>query len=223
MEYNNIYSGLAIAGGILLVIVIIRGLVSLTMKILDFIGRWRIHEKAGQPGWYCFIPVFNDYKMYELATGTGWPGALCFFLRVVRSAASLRVAMSVYNAFRESGALPEQTGFGFSTVLGLVLFGFNIYLAFKLSTAFDCGAGMAMGLMAFPRLFRFILGVGKNTYVGYGAPKESRRATGENEWTRYDSAQNDDVYRGSTIPRCRYCQEPVVHNAPFCPKCGRPY
>ena len=32
--------------------------------ILLAIGRWRIFEKMGEPGWKGFIPVYADYILY---------------------------------------------------------------------------------------------------------------------------------------------------------------
>lgn len=31
----------------------------LTLLIINIIGYWKIHTKAGQPGWAMFIPIYN--------------------------------------------------------------------------------------------------------------------------------------------------------------------
>lgn len=33
--------------------------------LLPIVGKWRVYEKLGMPGWYSIIPVYADYKLCE--------------------------------------------------------------------------------------------------------------------------------------------------------------
>ncbi|MDO4295200.1 MAG: DUF5684 domain-containing protein [bacterium] len=40
--------------------------------VLTIIGKWKMFEKAGEPGWASIIPFYADYKLYQMAWGNGW-------------------------------------------------------------------------------------------------------------------------------------------------------
>ncbi len=42
------------------------------ISILMIISNWKIFEKAGQPGWGIFIPIYNIYLMFKVAWRPGW-------------------------------------------------------------------------------------------------------------------------------------------------------
>ena len=40
--------------------------------VLPFVGLWKLFEKAGTPGWFALIPVYNWYCMIKLSGRPGW-------------------------------------------------------------------------------------------------------------------------------------------------------
>ena len=37
----------------------------LFIGLLPIVGKWKVYEKLGMPGWYSIIPVYADYKLCE--------------------------------------------------------------------------------------------------------------------------------------------------------------
>ena len=49
------------------------------ISVLMIISNWKIFEKAGQPGWGIFIPIYNIYLMFKVAWRPGgWTRWLLF-------------------------------------------------------------------------------------------------------------------------------------------------
>ncbi len=44
----------------------------LAIGILVIIAKWRVYEKAGQPGWAVLIPFYNFYVMLKIVGKPGW-------------------------------------------------------------------------------------------------------------------------------------------------------
>jgi hypothetical protein len=44
----------------------------LAVSILIIIAKWRIYEKAGQPGWASIIPVYNFYVLLKIVGKPDW-------------------------------------------------------------------------------------------------------------------------------------------------------
>ena len=57
-------------------------LLSLVLVILTIVAKWKINNKAGQPGWACVIPVYNVYVELLIAGMSPlWLlSLLCFFV-----------------------------------------------------------------------------------------------------------------------------------------------
>ncbi|WP_022762395.1 DUF5684 domain-containing protein [Butyrivibrio sp. AD3002] len=116
--------------------------------LLIIIANWRIFKKAGLPGWYSIIPVYNIYLQYKLCW-EGWIGIVSL---------SLGVVVAVMSA---TGVNPVVIG-------GLTLLSFLIQtiFCFKLAKAFGKGFFMGLVLMFTAGLGRVILGFGRSRYVG---------------------------------------------------------
>lgn len=73
---------------------------------------WTVFEKAGRPGWYSLIPVWNIYQMVKIA---GMAGASMFllFIPIVNLFYAFGLNMRLAKSFGQS------QGFG----IGLTLFG----------------------------------------------------------------------------------------------------
>jgi len=57
-------------------------LLSLVFVVLTIVAKWKINNKAGQPGWACLIPVYNVYVELLIAGMSPlWLlSLLCFFV-----------------------------------------------------------------------------------------------------------------------------------------------
>ncbi|OYU82981.1 MAG: hypothetical protein CFE24_13320 [Flavobacterium sp. BFFFF2] len=59
--------------------------------ILMVISKWKIYQKAGRPGWYCLIPIYDSIVLLEIVGKPIWwifllliPGVnLVFFVWVI--------------------------------------------------------------------------------------------------------------------------------------------
>ncbi len=47
-------------------------LISLVLTIVMIVGLWKVHTKAGQPGWAIFVPIYNVYVLLLIAGRPGW-------------------------------------------------------------------------------------------------------------------------------------------------------
>ena len=65
MYENN--TNIAEAFVIFLIIMIgIIALISLVLWIITVIGKWKVFEKAGKPGWAAIIPIYDMCVLYEI-------------------------------------------------------------------------------------------------------------------------------------------------------------
>lgn len=40
--------------------------------VLTIVAKWKIYEKAGQPGWVSLIPIYNIYIILKIVGKPGW-------------------------------------------------------------------------------------------------------------------------------------------------------
>ena len=45
---------------------------ALAVTALYFVAAWRVYTRAGQPGWACFVPIYNDYVVLKIGGKPGW-------------------------------------------------------------------------------------------------------------------------------------------------------
>lgn len=79
--------------------------VTIITMIPYFIGMWKLYEKAGEKGWKCLIPIYNDYILYEIVYGNGWK----FFLTLIPV---LNMVVSIALIFRLAEVFGKSTAFG---------------------------------------------------------------------------------------------------------------
>jgi hypothetical protein len=91
-------------------------LIQFAFVILAIAGVWQTFNKAGQPGWAAFIPVYNLYIMLKIAGRSGW-WLLLFIIPLVNIVVGIIVAIDVAKAFGKG------PGFG----LGLAFLSFIFY------------------------------------------------------------------------------------------------
>ena len=59
--------GVALGLGVLLFFGVII-LIAIATSVLTIIGRWKVFEKAGKPGWAAIVPYYNSWITYELGS-----------------------------------------------------------------------------------------------------------------------------------------------------------
>lgn len=118
--------------------------------ILQIIAKWKIFQKADEPGWVSLVPIYNCYIIYKIA----WKSSMF--------STNLLMELSCFNILFSSNV---------STTWPLIVFILaniiiNIILCLKLSRAFDKGIGFTLGLLFLRPIFLLILGFGNAKYQG---------------------------------------------------------
>ena len=91
-------------------------IIYLAVVVLMIAGMWRVFTKAGQPGWGCLIPIYNQYLLCVIAGKPGW-WVLLWFIPIVNIVISVLVCLGIAEQFGQGG------GFG----IGLWLLGFVFF------------------------------------------------------------------------------------------------
>lgn len=137
-------------------------LIVLALCIVSIVALWKIYKKAGEHGWACLVPFYNNYVFYRMTWGNGWmfllPTVLIFgyvfglvFLMLSGFAgeATLTIIMTIL-----------AIGCGIASIV------INIITLHKLSKSFGHGVGFTLGLLFLSVIFYIILGFGSSQYVG---------------------------------------------------------
>ena len=140
-------------------------LIVLALCIVSIVALWKIYKKAGEHGWACLVPFYNNYVFYRMTWGNGWmfllPTVLIFgyvfglvFLMLSGFAgeAVLTIIMTIL-----------AIGCGIASIV------INIVTLHKLSKSFGHGVGFTLGLLFLSVIFYIILGFGSSKYVGPSA------------------------------------------------------
>lgn len=96
-------------------------LVQLAIVVLIFAGFWKVFTKAGQPGWFAIIPIFNLYILLKIV-GRPWWWLILFIIPLVGFIITAIVSMDVAKSFGK--------GIGFAVGLFLLSFIFYPILGF---------------------------------------------------------------------------------------------
>ncbi|MBQ9346358.1 MAG: hypothetical protein IJT94_03330 [Oscillibacter sp.] len=125
------------------------GMLALLLQIgwylLLAVGRWRMFEKMGEPGWKGLVPFYADYTLYKNCwQTTGFWVAL----------AAAFIAYTAGKGFLASAA-------------SLVLTAMDARLCWELSRKFDHGLLFAIGLVLFNPFFVLYLGFGPDSCWRY--------------------------------------------------------
>jgi hypothetical protein len=116
--------------------------------LLIGIANWRIFTKAGLPGWYSLIPVYNIYAEYKICW-KGWIGIASFLtLTTTITLATLEADLWII-------AIPA--------IITMII---QTIFCFKLSKAYGKGIFTALLLIISDEIGRIVIGFGKSRYVG---------------------------------------------------------
>lgn len=140
-------------------------LIVLALCIVSIVAIWKMYKKAGEHGWACIVPFYNNYVFYRMTWGNGWmfllPVALTFgytfgLLFLIFSGLAGEAILSLIMTLLAIGC-------GIASVV------IYIITLHKLSKAFGHGVGFTLGLLFLPIIFYIILGFGSSKYVGPSA------------------------------------------------------
>ena len=80
------------------------------VTILVIVGRWKMYEKADEPGWGSLIPLYSEYILFKIAWGNG----ILFLLMLVPI---VNMVVAVILAIKLSKAFGMGTGFAIGLLL----------------------------------------------------------------------------------------------------------
>lgn len=155
------------------------GTFSLAITVLMIIAKWKLYDKAGEPGWAALIPYYKDYVLYKISWGNGW----FFLLQAVPSIVYLifyipfligvinNLQYSYYSGYPDLGYIgASAAGFGVIVFLfSIAMLVINIITMVKLAKVFGKDGGWACGLIFLPVIFFPIMGFSKDI-VYHGIP-----------------------------------------------------
>lgn len=111
-------------------------------------------QKAGEPAWKAWVPLYNSYVYTKL----GWDGKIFWVMLL---------ASFILSCVRTAGATNPSVVLAILTVLmTLIVVVLHAMLSIKISTAYGHGGGFAVGVFFVPVIFYFIIGYGSSVYVG---------------------------------------------------------
>lgn len=73
-------------------------LAGVALAILMIVGRWKMYEKAGEPGWASIIPFYSEYVLFKIAWGSGWM-FLVMFIPFVNIVFGIMLAIKLARAY----------------------------------------------------------------------------------------------------------------------------
>lgn len=91
----------------------VRFLATCALMVFIFAGLWGVFKKAGRPGWYALIPVYNMVTLCRVSGITGW-FALVMIIPLVNFVGLIYVAIQLAKSF----------GKGIGYAFGIVFLGF---------------------------------------------------------------------------------------------------
>ena len=94
----------------------------LIVMVIAFIAQWKIFVKAGRPGWYSLIPIFNIYQMFKIAGMSGWM-MLLMFIPIANIIVSILFAINLAKAFGKGGGF--AVGLIFLSFIFMLILGFG--------------------------------------------------------------------------------------------------
>tara|TARA_B100000575_G_scaffold292370_1_gene300525 strand:+ start:483 stop:839 length:357 start_codon:yes stop_codon:yes gene_type:complete len=78
--------------------------------LLTFVSLWRVHTKAGRPGWACLIPIYNLVVLVQIASRPLW-WVILFFIPCIGIPFYVITMVDIAKAFGKG------TGFGIGLLI----------------------------------------------------------------------------------------------------------
>ena len=125
-------------------ILIVGGAIGLVLLVIALIGYAKIYEKAGEPGWAAFVPVYSTIVLVKIIKKPSWwiiTISVCYWVSVFWTAS-------------------------ISSLIGFVSTVFTIWATNLLVHKFGKGVGYTIGMIFLPFIFAPMLGFGDDQYIG---------------------------------------------------------
>ena len=183
--------GVALAGFIIMFVIII-GIISLAVKIVEIIGLWKIFTKAGEPGYAAIIPFYNEYVKTKIG-GTAWWWMLVEYGTVIL------------------GALGSAFTAALSSIISLASIVGKLCIKYNLCKKFNKD-------IVYTLLMTFLPFIG-TPMLGFSKDAEYDESVVTNENSLFESIFNSA--NGSSSPKyCSNCGEKNSGSEKFCKNCG---
>ncbi|MCP4520275.1 MAG: signal peptidase I [Cytophagales bacterium] len=80
---------------------IVQLVIILPLTIFSIMGRWKLYEKAGKPGWAIFIPIYNFIVLLEIIRKPTW-WFFMFFIPIANIIYAFKINIELAKAFGKS-------------------------------------------------------------------------------------------------------------------------
>ena len=121
-SYSSSNSDPATAGAVLLMMLIIY-IPLFIVLIVGLIGMWKTFVKAGRPGWYAIVPVYNGMVLAEIAGRPNWWG-LGFLVSPINVVVAIIFGMDIAKRFGRSETF-GVVALGLFSFVGYTMIGFG--------------------------------------------------------------------------------------------------
>jgi len=101
---------------VLIALIAVYLLFIVALHVAWFAGLWKVHQKAGEPGWTAIVPVYNFMVSARIGGRPDWWGLLCL-IPFVGYVFLILITIDLARAFR------KEAGF----MIGLILVPFVFY------------------------------------------------------------------------------------------------
>lgn len=122
-------------------------MIMIVYLVIAIIANWQIYTKAGEAGWKCIIPFYNQYVRFGFTWDTTY-----FWV-----ALGITVASGIISVLH----IPV-----IGTLLSIASIVINIIALHKLSKSFGHDIGFTLGLIFLNPIFVLILAFGSSEYIG---------------------------------------------------------
>lgn len=136
--------------------VLMMAIPGIIISLLSIVCLWKIFVKAGKPGWFSIIPVFDFITLYQIADAI-----IVLVVELVAAVVFSRIC-TIENDICLIGSFVCL----FITIVTSFIF------PIKLSKKFGKGIGFAILLILFPIIGYPMLAFGKSQYIGKAEPQE---------------------------------------------------
>lgn len=98
-------------------------IIFLVFTAISLVAMWRVFEKAKQPGWTVFIPIYNLSIQLRIVGRPGW-WLLLYLIPVVNVIVTIVVAIDLAKAFGKSTTF-GVVGLWLFNIIGILILGFG--------------------------------------------------------------------------------------------------
>lgn len=183
--------------------------------------QWKIQKKAGNPGWYCFIPIFGLYQLGLIASNKKWTATLYafsfipafIFLFMNETFDALIAPRRIYASIM----LLSFAGFVFHIL-------FQVFIACELLHSFGKKKWTGFISVLFPIGFIIVTAIIANSDSVYRSVMNdtASQATGAVHLPKTPYMGQQDAQRGSYYNFTdRHNAYPDTNKAKLCVKCGK--